>query len=787
MKSKKKKNQTHDNETLKNILDLNIQEPNNKIEIFFNLLYLKSPTHYILSVNPIHILKEYKENNKTFNIYESCAILLACNMQNFEIFFKLPSFLSLCAIFTPNFMKLPTKYYLDYIQCLQASILHYIDAKGIKAVIKHLKTLRKNGIIRFHDAKCIESAMQADSTNEPLKTKHTSTQTIHSFAYFSPSKTLLREQLDNIIQCKKILKKIQWANNLVFLCEHDFTKNIAIIGGKQTGKAALLATLLYDNQENTKNDKNFEAISPIIYSYGKGLPQIKYISFNDLTLLQKSPIAEIATTIKALTETFHSELKQGSEKIPYEDIYHNFYPNNKIHIVESIHILRKYNILKYLTIINTPSLIPATLRHLQIYNAVLQSNIILYCIRIESITNDLHEIENDILNLAHLIIKPHIEFLYIIYTKIDSVNLTLKKRQSFCSKLKNAIEQKLPHNETQKQKLLKKLQFHFVAQDIAYAIRSNSALPIESGFDIFSSGISGIEKQLFKDIFNTPIAHHNITILEITLTLCKKNYIHSKRSEDIAIQNHIKNLTQAQFDSLSHNLNDLNIHFQEALKKLPARYSSFYTAFTNLRDNLYSQFIQSINYETKRRTNFNIKRLKTSTIESLIVGLQGLSDILQEHFFNLHELQLIAEMLKTDSKSIFYTFAFTPEHVKILETIFTEFQTIIQGGIFDDSNTIVALHLSNRLDSILPNHIKKHEIQESSVIRPIQESFDYYFSLLERNIDLLFTKKIESFKNYIHDVQIILESFFIHYYQDSTNYEDENYEILDILEHKDNK
>lgn len=115
---------------------------------------------------------------------------------------------------------------------------------------------------------------------------------------------------------------------------------------------------------------------------------------------------------------------------------------------------------------------------------------------------------------------------------------------------------------------------------------------------------------------------------------------------------------------------------------------------------------------------------------------------------------------------------------KILELIFMRYTSSIKADFFDDSNAIVVEHLSYRLDILLPNTIKKADIQEDSVIKPLKENFDYYFLLLEQNINTLFHNKINLFNTQLERLEHILESCFIHYFEEYKEQEKEDFDTL---------
>ncbi|MWV62211.1 hypothetical protein DCO58_05420 [Helicobacter saguini] len=795
MKSKKRKKETQEYEVLSHYLSVkNIsadskdskldskKKQNNRIQIFFNLIYLKPPLNFILESNPFENIKSWiASQNSTDSIesntqdtkdskdlqknkkikteseilqesYEALAIILTCNPQNIDTFIKLKTFVKLCEIFYPQAKELSCSHLLILTQCLQASLLYYLDSKSIKPILKHIKTLRESGIITFHDEKCIEASLNAESSQNKAKenTQNLESSDI-SFINFNTNKTLLKTQLDSIQKAKKILKSTSWASNLVFLSEGELVKTICVVGRKKSGKSTLLATILHDNKKDSKSNERLESIAPICYMHGKDYALAKYLEFSDLKSLQESPLPKVSQMITQLHDNYHNDLKQGEQRVEINKIQEAFYKSDKVQIIEHIDIFSHLNMFKYVNFINTPSLIPLTFRHLQIYHYVIKSNIIFYMINADIfLQNAQAQIDKEAISLARMINKEHIEFVYVIYTQVDKVALTLKRRQNIYLKFKNAIESRLDSN-VKKDVLLKKISFHYVASNVAYKIRNGINLQGESGLDIATSGIPTLEKTLFNNIFERPINTFNIKILRSILRLMAKNYSS-------------KDFSKIDSKDVGVELESLKKHLQEALKKLPTKYSSFYSSFTNLRDNLYSQFIQSLNYEIRNKSAFNVRRLKTSTMESLIVGLQGLAEILQENFFNLPDFQVISDILNVKSSNSFMRFAATKEHKEILESLQSEFSHITKQNLFDDSNVIVTEHLSNMLDSILPNSIKKQDIKEDSVIMPIRDSFEYYFLLLERNISMLFNTRIALFEKYITMISHILESVFINYY-----------------------
>ena len=761
MKTKKKDKNTQHIAILHDYLALMPQDPSKRMQTFFNLLYVQDSPHYILLENPLQILKNAEEL-KECDIYEAASLLLACNENNLNTFMMIPSFLTLCKVCCKKFVSMPTKHYLNYIKYLQASILYHIDSKGIKQVIKHIKLLREHGIISFHEQKCIEVLTQSDITESQEKTS-TNKAFANSFIHLSPDKTPLFNQFNAIAKVKKILKKLSWTKNLVFFCEEDFTKKVVVLGGQKTGKSTLLATMLYDDKKSTESNMPLEAKAPIEYHYGKGLASVVYMHLNDLQTLQESPIIDTAKHYKTLQETFHDCLKNGSEKIKYEKIYDSYFKNNKIAIVDRIIVPQDYVLLQFMRFINTPSLIPQTFRHLQVYDYTAKSDMILYLANLNEL-NAVLSFDKIIAILLRLVKKQNISHIHFIVTHIDKANMTLRKKQSLCQKIQNALEERLKHAQKERQKSLAKLHFHFITAGVAHSMRCGASAS-ESGFDIATSGILELESMLFTHIFNTPSTHFNIQMLENILKLCKlpteSRQIDSINKDEIKTQiNHIKSLCK------------------EVLKRLPAQYYSFYDAFANLRDNLYSQFIQALNYETKKRGNIDIQKLKTSMIQSLIVGLRELARILQEYFFAIKELHEITTLLHPNNTDSIAKFAQTNEHKKILDLIFMRYTNSIKADFFDDSNAIVVEHLSYRLDILLPNTIKKADIQEDSVIKPLKENFDYYFLLLEQNINTLFHNKINLFNTQLERLEHILESCFIHYFEEYKEQEKEDFDTL---------
>lgn len=768
MKTKKKQANIQNTTAMLDYLALIPQETNKRVQTFFNLLYVQEPPKYILLHNPLQTLKTTQETS-SYDVYEACALILACSNQNIHIFTMIPSFIAICQAFCSRFNAMSVKHYTEYMQYIQVSILHSLDSKAVRAIIKHTKILRKHGIISFHNQKCIETAVQIDIAKTIQDKPNTLSTPITSFIHLSPAKTPLKNQFDAIAKAKKILKKMAWTNKLVYLCEEDFTKKVLILGGRKTGKSTLIATMLYDNKKSMEANMPLEAKAPIEYRYGKGLSTINYIHLNDLQSLQESPIAESAKIYKNLQETFHECLKHGSEKIKYEKIYDSFFPNNKIAIADHIVVPQDYEPLQFMNIINTPSLIPQTFRHLQVYDYTEKSNIVLYLASVNEI-NTPNLYDKIIAILLRLINKANISHIHFIVVHIDRANMTLKKRQNLCQKMQSAIEQQLTCNQKDKQKRLEKLNFHFIVTEVAHSIRCHGQSISESGFDMATSGVLELESALFSHVFNTTSTHFNIKILENILILCQLQ----TKTKDSTLQ------TLDNKENVRTQINRIKHLCQEVLKKLPAQYYSFYDSFANLRDNLYAQFIQALNYEAKKRGNIDIQKLKTSMIQSIIVGLREFGRILQEHFFSIRELHEITTLLQPNNTESIAKFSTTKPHKKIIELIFMQYKNSIQADFFGNSNAIVAEHLSYRLDILLPNTIKKTDIQEDSVITPLKESFDYYFLLLERNINTLFHNKIDIFKLQLERLEHILESCFIEYYNevDSKNYANEDFDTL---------
>lgn len=761
MKAKKKQKEIQDITTLLDYLALIPQEPNKRVQTFFNLLYVQEPPTHILLHNPLQTLKTTQEI-QAYDIHEACALILACNNQNIHIFTMIPSFIAICQAFCSRFHALPAKFYVGYMQCLQASILHCLDSKAMRAIIKHTKILRKHGIISFHDQKCIETAVQIDIT-KVQDVQNTAIAVTTSFVHLSPAKTPLKNQFEAIAKAKKILKRVTWANKLIFLCEEDFTKKVVVLGGQKTGKSTLIATMLYDNKKSVESNMPLEAKAPIEYCYGKGLATINYMQLSDLQSLMEAPI-ENAKIYEKLQETFHDNLKHGSEKIKYEKIHEACFANNKIYITDHIIVPQDYEPLQFMRFISTPSLIPQTFRHLQIYDYTEKSDIVLYLAGFDDISTPFLY-EKIIAVLLQLVNKINILHIHFIVTRIDSANMTIKKRQNLCQKIQNSIEQQLTCHQKDRQSRLDKLHFHFITAGVAHSIRCHGQSTSDSGFDIATSGILELESALFSHVFEVPSKHFYIQLLENMLNLCN----HTKSTQqDSAID----------CDEARTKVNHIKSLCQEILKKLPAQYYSFYNAFANLRDNLYSQFIQSLSYEAKKRGNTDIQKLKTSMIQSTIVGLRELGRILQDYFFGIRELNELTAFLQPNNTESLAKFSSTKSHKNILELIFIQYKNSIQANFFNNSNAIVAEHLAYRLDILLPNTIKKTDIQEDSVIVPLKESFDYYFLLLERNINALFHNKLNSFHLQLERLEYILESCFIEYHLDSKNYAIEDFDIL---------
>lgn len=766
MKTKKNDNNAQHIAILHDYLALIPKEPNKMVQTFFNLFYVQDSPHYILLEDPLRTLKNAEEM-KGYDIYEAASLLLTCNESNLYTFIMIPIFITICKTCCKKFDSIPTKHHLSYIKYLQTSILHHIDSKAIRQIIKCVKILREHGIIGFHEQKCIEVLARID-IQESRNKANTKQVSIDSFIHLSPDRTPLYNQFSAIAKTKKILKKLSWAKNLSFLCEEDFTKKVVVLGGQKTGKSTLVATMLYDGKKSSEYNTPLEAKAPVEYHYGKNLASAVYMHLNDLKILQESPISDTAKHYKTLQESFNDCLQKGNETIEYGKIYDSYFKNNKISIIDHIIVPKDYDILRFMRLINTPSLIPQTFRHLQIYDYTAKSDLILYLASFNELNTE--STYNNIINiLLRLIKKPNIYCIHFVVTHIDKANMTLRKKQSVCQKIQNSIEERLTNKQKEKQKNTAKLRFHFIAVGVAHSMRCKEVNASESGFDISTSGILELESTIFTHIFNEPTTHFNIQMLENILKLCKLSK-ESKQTATITMEN--------KKEEIKAEINHIKSLCKEVLKRLPAQYYSFYDAFANLRDNLYSQFIQALNYETKKRGNIDIKKLKTSMIQSLIVGLRELARILQEHFFSIKELHKITTLLQPNNTNSIAKFAITKEHKKILEFIFMRYTSSIKADFFDDSNALVVEHLSYRLDILLPNTIKKTDIQEDSVIRPLKENFDYYFLLLERNINTLFQDKINLFNIQLERLEYILESCFIEYFEDCKEQEKEDFDAL---------
>ncbi|STQ86978.1 hypothetical protein LS73_006875 [Helicobacter muridarum] len=808
-------------EILHRFLPIQRISPNNKLQTFFNLIYSKEAPEFILRNEPKELLATHYENPT--DIHEVYAIILALNNNNLDLFLKIASFRNICKIFCENIDLLPNKHYGIYLQCLQASILYYIDTKTSKQIIKDIKLLREGGIISFHDEKCIQAAINSENTRKLSKSnKNAPSQMILSFSQLNANHTLLKEQLLAISKARKILQKTSWTKCLTFLCDENFLKKVIIIGDKSAGKSTLISTMLYDS-DNKIDNKPLEAIAPILYQYGKGDSKIEYLNTKEMKAFSSLSINNVFANNEA-----QPQLDKSIQKIKKSKIYEDIYQTGIIKQVKNISICHDSDILKYMQFINTPSLIPNAFRHLQIYEYLTTSNIACYIINTEELLNsNTNKHYEYIASVSfRLLTQDNISYVYLICSQVDKINLTIKKRQTIHNKLLNLIEQRLDKIK-QKQEILHKLHFHYVTPASAYNMRKQNTITSESGFDMQSSGVLELERQIFAHIFESPIKHIYVEILSNIIKLCQSDYIqgleiaessidikecsleqdsesldykntdskNDEQKKDVHIdskeidkesKNTIKEksaklslisslLINNKQDRLSSQdrqeiismLNKIKQNANLIADKLPAKYSSFYVSFKNLRDNLYSQFIQSLNYEMQKRTNFSIKRLKHSTIDSIIIGLQGLSEILQSHFIAHNELNSIASCLDSKNPNSLVRFTKTNEHKEILDILFKRFDSIIRDGYSTDSNNIITEHLSYKLDIVLPDNTKKGAISEESIIKPLKASFEYYFFLLERNIEKLFNTRIALFSEFMQCATMIIESSFINYYDDA--------------------
>ena len=746
-------------EVLSKFLPVEEKPPSPKVQSFFNLLYSQPPPPFVLKDPPESFLKAHYDDGA--DISESLAILLATNQHNLESFLRLPSFKRLLEAFSPNPSLLANKHVLAYLQCLQASILHHIDSRLSKQVLKILRILREAGLISFHNEKCIQAALDIDLGIKAPARRARATPSNQSFLQFNPAATVFKEQISALSRAKKLLSRISWTVNLGFLCEEGLVKQVVVIGGKKTGKSTLISTMLYDREK--PDSRTLESLAPISYRHGKSLALVDFLNQSQLSLL--------GCQLEGSTK------EEKTQRLRSNKIYEELYETHRIHRARHITIYKDNEILKYVNFTNTPSLVPQTFRHLQIYENIVASQVVCYLVDTEALlaagASKTRSYDYLLRVLVRLLNRDGLSCIYLIYGQVDKVNLTLRKRKKLHEELSDSIAQRLKEAGGDPS-LLQKIQFHYVAMGAAHKMRINNLTSLDSGFDLASSGILHFEEKLFSHLFDDRVDNLSIKLLKAVLRICHRDFVELsalRSSEALGLEEAARALHDRRLDSrgrqgeeLESIIQELRQNTQLMVEKLPAKYSSFYISFTNLRDNLYAQFIQSLNYEMRRRTGFNIRRLKTSTVDSVVVGLQGLSDLLQSHFVNHKELHNIARRFDSSNPDSLKRFARSKEEEDLLDILFSHFDKLIHEGYSADSNNIVAEHLSYRLDLILPDNTKRSSINEESIVKPIQASFEYYFLLLERNIDRLFNKRIELFSSFMQRALDLVESSMLRRY-----------------------
>ncbi|PAF45889.1 hypothetical protein [Helicobacter sp. 11S02629-2] len=725
----------------KRIKLLPLESMNEPASIFCDLFYTNVNIIYLFPKEVIDTLLKDKDR------IDICALFLACNQQNYEIFSKISIFNNLCLKVDSNFNSLGSLGFI-FLQILQASLLHYMDQKDLKAVLGEIKLLRKKGLITFHDERCIIAVFDAYKTKK-TKAKVTKNETL-SLSGFNYQASSYENLLENIQTLKNILARLPFSESIKF-SKIECLQQVSVLGRKDSGKSSLIPLLLFDYVK-----AHINPVVPTLYKSGKKDITVKYLLKEQIETLSLSPNKDYVSRLKK----FDTNEDGATKTISFEDL--EDLANSKdgrTSVLDHINIYCEHPFLKIASINMLPSLPTNTLRHLQVDSYIENSEVIIYLI------SSLEENLQDIKYVLDIIQKATIKQVYIVFTKIDKANLSSQSMKRKLDRFLERIDSKLFIPKTKKAKVLKKLSFHFITINIAYELRSKN-ISMKEGFDINTSGILKLESELFNSLVNADISNYEVQFLKQILELLK-GYIKNPKALTLP--------SEADIKVLKKNLDSMSANILTATKTLPSRYSSFHTSLKNLKENLYSQFISSLNFALSKRrgTAFNTARLKTSSIESIKVSLQGLMDILTDHFLN----NISFNEFKTTLRSLASKFALSPTHKKILTLAEEQIQSIISYESQTSKSIIIADRFAFRLDELLPDNIPWQELKDGEIIKKVKEYFEYYFLILEKNMDLSFSKQIERFESEARFIVSILNATYISFFKDaSTKDEGQNLE-----------
>lgn len=735
-------------EFLSKFLPIEKIKPSKEIKMYFNLFYAKGCI-------PLKISSKFQDffNNIVLDkdsLAQVYAIVLSCNSQNVDIFLKMDKFLEILRCVAPidNFSH---KNQLELIEIMQVTILLNLDSKLSRTILKYIKTIRNGAIISIHIQKCLEMVLNLYINTESKK------ENILDFNY----KTLATLDIPNSIftkqnnclkDIKELLNQVSWTKSLSSIFLDSYQKTILFLGRKKSGKATLIGTMLYRN----KFEEKFDSISPISFDYGKNSCTVRYLNESDLKSLTDSPNKQVLQIVNNALQNFKDEYTQEAFTYNTKQLQ-EIYENNKIQIVKNINIFKDIEILKYVTIINTPSIPLTTYRHLQLDRYIISSDFVCYLINAASVERDLNE---DAKYLSDVLLRDNILKVFIIFTKIDKSNFTIKKIKSSYIFLKDTIETILNKKDY---KLLDKLEVHFTASNIAYELRVNKTSS-NIDFDIYSSGLPELERSIVNNVFNTGISNATVGPNNFDISILKDILLMLSNPSNAE-------LTYEELAKIKSNILNIKSNYKNVIKDLSFRNTELNGAIANLKDNLHYQLIDSLNFllkHKKSRNSLNIKKLKKTTVGSLMVALQSLSDILKQSFIDNKNLKIIINTLSPASKDSMFVFCKSGFHKDIMNIIYENLVQIVGGGYSTHRTLIIANHFSNYLDTILRDEMNLEDFKDDYYIKPLKGGFEYYFATLQRNLDSLFANRVRMFQEFCEKVILILESIFIHYFSDKS-------------------
>lgn len=743
---------------MRHTLQLKEVSPNIKMTTFFNLLHSRNPPRFVCDLESY--LVQFKKD-----INEIYAIILICNEQNIDIFNQMSTFNKIISTFNLEHYDIK-----DLIYILQSSILYKFDSSQSEALLNYISILESNNIISSYVRKCIVSTL---NTEKKVKEETIeSNKDITNFLNFDISKNNFMISLDKIrkvfnVDIPKLNKlldifrkklgfqfdksnlysSLKFKNALEFdsIIQDFCTKKILLLGRPKSGKKVLLQTLLC--LEANKVIQN--NISPVMYVYGSE-NRVLFFEEKDLFFMKSSFDENISNIAQHCLENFEREIKLKNIEINTNILLNSILNTDKKNIVKNILSRHDKEILKYVALIISPDLPPNVFRHLQIDSYLNHSNIILYLINSNSTNEELFADAKNIIN----ILKKDIENIFVLFTNIDKSKFSMKKIQVINETLVSIIKDR-GFNDVKK---LNSIKFHYIASSIAHDLRFNTTQKrFNSGFDLASSGIPGLESELLKCIFDKEITLSDVINREFLESILKSHLQNNASEEEKLInQNTLKQMKiQTKFFLNNAKNKDCN------LKSLLA----------NLKDNLCYQLIDSLNFILKNKNyKFNLQRLRKTTIGTLVISLQSLLNRLQEQDDkNLKEfLNIFNPKISHFCKS----FMKYCDCEKVLELGYKNMLSISNNHYKEskgeDVGNAIVSHLRNNLVAVLHDNMSKNDFRDDKKIKFLDSSFEYYFMLIEIKFNELYQVKIDRFNSFAEDFFIILESIF------STKKEDED-------------